>query len=227
MWREMSCELAWQMPWGHDGCVTAPDVTDDDGRLQDLPGTPASMNSRKVQDASWCKKPRSPESFPAHISASHLGNLCISLHSIKQTNCLIKKVFSRKFLRIESNEKLLTVFSVKRMLIITYSLTAAINNAINKMSQVLSVLLIFLSCGYVKIIENFLLKTKFLRVCFRMMVSWLPSYETTHTERGVWFIMCGQIQFTKIFHQTIMDRTQYLLCLGNCSHSSGKTGNDN
>ena len=33
-------------------------------------------------------------------------------------------------------------------------------------------------------IENFLLKTKFLHASFPMIVSRLPSYETTHTEQG-------------------------------------------
>ena len=77
----------------HDGRVTAwqaPDVTDDDGRLQDLPGTPASMNSRQVQDASWCKKPLL--SHDAQISASPLEDLCTKLN--KQMVCY-RKYFHR------------------------------------------------------------------------------------------------------------------------------------
>ena len=69
----------------------------------------------------------------------------------KRKHCLIKKVFSRKFL-IETNENLFIVFSAKRMLIITLSLTAAINNAINKVSQLLLVLLIFLKLTVCEII---------------------------------------------------------------------------
>ena len=70
---------------------------------------------------------------------------------LTQKQTLFDQVFSRKFL-IETNENLFIVFSAERMLIITLSLTAAINNAINKVSQLLLVLLIFLKLTVCEII---------------------------------------------------------------------------
>ena len=69
------------------------------------------------------------------------------------------------------------------MLIITFSLTAAINNAINKWVNYYRFCWFSWNWGYVKLFENFLGKTKFLKACFVMAVSGPPSYETTHTEQ--------------------------------------------
>lgn len=142
-WQLMSC--SWQMPWrARDRLVTSrmmmrPDSGSSPGRQ--LPWTLARLRCIMGQKASptWVMIPINQ----------------LPRRPLPQKQTLCEQVFSRKFL-IETNENLFIVFSAERMLIITLSLTAAINNAINKVSQLLLVLLIFLKLTVCEIIWEFL-----------------------------------------------------------------------